>query len=92
VSPVELVELFLRRIESLNPKLNAYLTVSREQAVAAARAAEQEIARGENRRPLLGIPVSVKDLEMTSGIRSTVGSLVFRDNVPAEDSIQNHLR
>ena len=87
VSPVELTELFLRRIEALNPKLNAYLTVATEEAQASARAAEAAVSRREALGPLHGIPVSVKDLLQTKGIRSTAGSQAFRDHVPQEESI-----
>jgi aspartyl-tRNA(Asn)/glutamyl-tRNA(Gln) amidotransferase subunit A len=90
VSPVELTEQFLRRIERYNPQLNAYLTVTTEHALAAARRAEKELTRrrgsGGRRRPLLGIPVTLKDNIWTRGIRTTAGSKVLRDFVPAEDA------
>ena len=90
ISPVELTELFLRRIERHNPGLNAFLTVTREQAMASARRAEKEFSR--NRRaskrhhPLLGIPISLKDNLWTRGIRTTAGSKILRDFVPTEDA------
>ena len=87
VSSVELTEMFLQRIESLNPRLNAYLTVTREEALAAASKADRSRARGESLGPLHGVPVSIKDLELTRGIRSTMGSLAFKDYVPEEDSL-----
>jgi aspartyl-tRNA(Asn)/glutamyl-tRNA(Gln) amidotransferase subunit A len=87
VSSLELTELYLRRIEALNPRLNAYLTVTSDEALAAAKAADQTIASGELTGPLLGIPVSIKDLEATRGIRSTMGSLIFRDVVPDVNSV-----
>ena len=87
VSPLELTELFLRRIEELNPKLNAYLTVTAEEAMASARVAEQAVAKGDPLGPLHGIPVSLKDLDLTKGIRTTLGSLLFKDTVPDQDSI-----
>ena len=87
VSSVELTEMFLGRIEELNPILNAYLTVCGEEAVASARLADDRIGRGDEGEPLLGIPVSIKDLEVTKGIRSTMGSLAYRDYVPKIDSI-----
>ena len=87
VSVVELTEMFLRRIESLNPALNAYLTVTGDEALASANAADQELSRGESRGPLHGIPVSIKDLEMTKGVRTTAGSLIFQEHVPDLDSI-----
>ena len=87
VSSVELTEMFLGRIEELNPILNAFLTVCGEEAVASARQADERIGRGDGVGPLLGIPVSIKDLEVTKGIRSTMGSLAYRDYVPKIDSI-----
>jgi aspartyl-tRNA(Asn)/glutamyl-tRNA(Gln) amidotransferase subunit A len=79
--------MFLRRIEALNPKLNAYLTVTGEEALASARDADQALQRGESRGPLHGVPISIKDLEVTRGIRSTMGSAVFKDHIPDRDSI-----
>ncbi len=87
VSSLELTELYLKRIEALNPKLNAYLTVTADEALESARAADQSIAQGGPTAPLLGIPVSIKDLEATKGIRSTMGSLIFRDTVPDINSV-----
>ncbi len=87
VSSVELTEMFLGRIESLNPRLNAYLTVTPGEALAAASRADEASARGESLGPLHGVPVSVKDLELTAGIRTTMGSLAFRDYVPEQDSL-----
>ncbi len=86
VSSVELTEMYLRRIEEFNPRLNAYLTVSADEAMAQAREADASRARGE-RAPMLGIPTSIKDLEATKGIRSTMGSLVFDGMVPDRDSV-----
>ena len=86
VSSVELTEMYLRRIEEFNPRLNAYLTVSSDEAMAQAKEADAARARGE-RAPMLGIPTSIKDLEATKGIRSTMGSLVFDGMVPDRDSV-----
>ena len=86
VSIVELTEMFLKRIERLNPALNAYLTVTGDQAIASAKDAEQALLRGEAHGALHGIPISVKDLEITKGVRSTAGSLIFNDHVPNQDS------
>ena len=85
VSPVELTEACLRRIDALNPTLNAFLTVCGDEAMESAREAEK--SAGPDMPPLHGIPVAVKDLEATKGIRTTFGSLAFKDNVPDEDSI-----
>ena len=88
VSPVELVDLFLGRIERINPKLSAYLTVTDEYARAEAKNAERAVSRGESLGSLHGVPIAIKDLEYTKGIRTTMGSLVHKDFVPEEDSIE----
>jgi Asp-tRNA(Asn)/Glu-tRNA(Gln) amidotransferase A subunit family amidase len=75
VSPVELVDATLRRIEQLNPRVNAFITI-REAALDEARVAEGEIARGR-KAPLLGVPISIKDLMLTRGDRTTAGSRIF---------------
>ena len=87
IAPVELTELFLRRIEALNPRLNAYLTVAAEEALASARAAEKAVLNGGPQGALHGVPISVKDLELTKGLRSTAGSLIFKGLVPDHDSV-----
>jgi aspartyl-tRNA(Asn)/glutamyl-tRNA(Gln) amidotransferase subunit A len=90
ISPVELTNLFLRRIERQNSSLNAYLSITEEHALVAARRAEKQlVARRGSRNegfPLLGIPISIKDNIWTRGIRSTAGSKILRDFVPTEDS------
>ena len=87
VSSVEVTEHFLRRIESLNPQLNAYLTVSGERAVAEAQQADDAVARGGDCGPLHGVPIGVKDLTETAGIRTTNGSVFYRDYVPETDEL-----
>lgn len=87
VSPVEVVEAVLRRLERLNPVLNAYVTVTAEEARRAARAAERVVMRRSARPgPLIGVPFSVKDLVITKGVRTTFGTPLFRDHIPAEDA------
>jgi aspartyl-tRNA(Asn)/glutamyl-tRNA(Gln) amidotransferase subunit A len=86
VSPLELTRGCLERIEKLNPALNAFITATAESALAEARAAEQEIARGEWRGPLHGIPVALKDLIDTAGVRTTAASALCKDRVPTEDA------
>ena len=86
VSPVEATEAYLHRIESLNGDIRAYLTVTAEQARQAASDAETEIASGQYRGPLHGIPVAVKDQIYTEGIRTTGGSPVFDEFVPEYDA------
>ena len=85
LSPVELADAVLARIERLNPKLNAFLTVTADHARELARAAEARVVKGQLRGPLDGIPFSIKDLEPTAGIRTTYGSKFFEHNVPTED-------
>ena len=86
VSPVELTTACLARIERLNPVLNAFITVTGQQALADARAAEAEMTRGKRRSRLHGIPIALKDLFDTAGVRTTAGSAVFADRVPSSDA------
>jgi len=86
ISPVEITQDYLARIEKGNPALNAFVTVMAESALADARAAETEIARGEWRGPLHGIPVALKDLIDTAGVRTTAASALYKDRVPTEDA------
>src|SRR6478609_1458608 len=86
VSPVELTTACLARIEKLNPRLNAFITITSESALAQARQAEAEIRRGDWRGALHGIPLALKDLIDTAGVRTTAASSVFKDRVPTEDA------
>src|SRR5262249_24990789 len=81
LSPVEVVDTVLERIDGLNPALTAYVTVTADLARTRAREAEDALARGEE-KPLLGLPVSIKDLTATKGIRTTRGSLLYKDWIP----------
>jgi len=87
LSPVEIVETLLARIDKINPKVNAYCTVVPELARDAARKAEAEALRGGEIGPLHGVPVSVKDLTLTAGIRTTFGSKIFEHFIPEEDAL-----
>src|SRR5258708_17031937 len=86
ISPVELTQACLTRIERLNPILNAFITVTAESALQEAKTAEAEIARGEWKGPLHGIPLAVKDLAETVGVRTTAGSAVLEHFIPSEDA------
>ena len=86
ISPVELTRFYLSRIERLNPKLNAFLTVASESALAEALVAERELLRGRRRGALHGIPIALKDNIYTRNLRTTMGSLIMRDFVPSEDA------
>ncbi len=86
VSPVEVTEAFLARIEATESRLNAFITRTPERALADAKQAEAEIAAGNSRGALHGVPLALKDLYWTAGIRTTSGSVVETDFVPDEDS------
>jgi aspartyl-tRNA(Asn)/glutamyl-tRNA(Gln) amidotransferase subunit A len=86
LSPVELTEAYLRRIERWNPTLNAYLTVTAERALDDARTAAADLGAGRDRGPLHGIPLALTDLYATAGIRTTAGSKILADWVPDTDS------
>ncbi|MGH9537281.1 MAG: amidase [Terriglobales bacterium] len=86
VSPVDLAKECLARIEKLNPRLNAFITVTSDSALAQARQAEDEIRRGAWRGPLHGIPLALKDLIDTAGVRTTAASALFKDRIPSEDA------
>src|SRR5271155_2898354 len=89
LSPVDLTKLILSRIEQLNPKLNAYLTVTADLALSRAKKAETELLSrkaNRDRGPLHGIPISLKDNIHTSGIRTTAGSKILKDFIPKEDA------
>ena len=86
ISPVEAVEAYLERIQRIDPKVNSYITVCADQALADARQAEAEIQRGEYRGPLHGIPIGIKDQIYTQGIRTTDASKIRSDFVPDYDA------
>ena len=86
LSPVELTEECLARIEKLNPMLNAFITVTAESARAQARQAEADIRHGDWRGPLHGVPLALKDLIDTAGVRTTAASSQFKDRIPSEDA------
>src|SRR6476646_5151775 len=86
VSPVEVTEASLSAIEHLNPKLNAFITLTADSALAEARTAEAEIQRGNYRGPLHGVPIALKDIIDTAGVRTTAASALFKDRVPEHDA------
>jgi aspartyl-tRNA(Asn)/glutamyl-tRNA(Gln) amidotransferase subunit A len=86
VSSRELVAQSLREIERLDPKLNAFITVTAEAALAEAIERDEELARGIDRGPLHGIPIAHKDLMRTKGVRTTAGSEIFADYIPRRDA------
>jgi amidase len=86
VSPVEVLDADLAVIERVNPRLNAFVTLAAEQARAAARAAEAAVQAGAPVGPLHGLPVAIKDVTPTAGIRTTYASPLYRDHVPDEDA------
>ena len=86
ISPVEVTEAHITRIERLNPTLNAFVTVMGNGAREAARRAEAELAAGRWRGPLHGVPIGVKDIFDTADVRTTNGSSFYSDHVPTEDA------
>jgi aspartyl-tRNA(Asn)/glutamyl-tRNA(Gln) amidotransferase subunit A len=86
ISPVDLTRLFLKRIERLNPVLNAYVMITADDAIGQAKQAEDEIAQGRYRGPLHGIPFSIKDNIATRGVRTTAGSKVLEKWIPDFDA------
>jgi aspartyl-tRNA(Asn)/glutamyl-tRNA(Gln) amidotransferase subunit A len=87
LSPVELTRAYLARIEKINPRLNAYITVTGDSALEQARTLEAEMAKGRTRGPLHGVPIALKDNIDTAGVRTTAASAVFADRVPKEDAV-----
>jgi len=87
LSPVEVMDAVLSRIERLNPKVNAYCTLVADNAQQQAREAEVAVMRGDELGPLHGVPVSIKDMIFTRGIRTTEGSKIYENFVPDEDAI-----
>jgi amidase len=86
-SPHEVVQTLLARIDAVNPAVNAVVTLAREAAVWNARRATAALKRGAALPPLFGVPVAIKDVTPTAGIRTTHGSKLFEDHVPAEDAL-----
>jgi aspartyl-tRNA(Asn)/glutamyl-tRNA(Gln) amidotransferase subunit A len=86
LSPVDLTEAYLARIDEVDPAVGAYVTVTAERAREDAKRAADELARGNHRGPLHGIPIGLKDLIGTAGIRTTAGSILHADRVPAVDA------
>ena len=85
ISPVEIIEAHLKRIELTEPVLNSFITLTSEQALASAQKAESEIRSGNYRGPLHGIPVGLKDLFNTGGVKTTSGSRIFDNFIPERD-------
>ena len=86
LSSAEVVSAALERLRKLEPKLNAFITVLDEPALAAAKAADDEITHGQHRGPLHGVPITIKDMFATSGVRTTGASKILLDWVPNFDA------
>ena len=87
LSPVEIMDAVLSRIERLNPKINAYCTLVAESARKQAKEAEARVMKGEKLGPLHGVPISIKDLTFTKDIRTTFGSKIYENFIPQEDGV-----
>lgn len=85
LSPVELLESCLKRINAVNPALNAIVAMDEKGAKQAAKAAEKAVMRGESLGLLHGLPIGIKDLQATGGLKTTWGSLIYKDHVPEQD-------
>ncbi|WP_194476678.1 amidase [Bradyrhizobium sp. CCBAU 53338] len=87
ISPVEITSAVLARAEALQPKLNCFITICGDEAMAAAREAERKVMSGEPLGLLHGLPVTVKDIVNTKGVKTTFGAVPYKDNVPTEDAV-----
>jgi Asp-tRNA(Asn)/Glu-tRNA(Gln) amidotransferase A subunit family amidase len=88
ITPRELMQETLKRIEAINPKLNAFVSLQAERAMDEAKAMTERLAKGENLGPLAGLPIGVKDLEDAAGMVTSFGSIPYRENVAQHDSVQ----
>ncbi len=86
LSPVKLLESLLQRIDSLEPSLQAWVTIDRKLIIEEAHRRQKEISRGEIRGPLHGIPIGVKDIYYTAGVKTTGGSKIMADFIPDHDA------
>ena len=86
-SPLEVMQANLARIDAVNPQVNAIVTLARESALRDARRATAALRRGAALPPLFGVPVGIKDVTATAGIRTTYGSKLFEDHLPDEDAL-----
>ena len=86
-SPVEVVEAVLDRLEKVNPEINAFVTITADEARNSARLAEKRLASGEELPELFGVPITVKDLTDTAGVRTTYGCVAYSDYIPDEDAL-----
>jgi len=87
ISPVEVTRAVLARAEDLQPHLNCFITLCSDEAMAQAEAAERKVMAGEPLGLLHGVPVTVKDIVNTKGVKTTFGAVPYRDNVPGEDAV-----
>src|SRR4030065_1614330 len=87
IKPSEVMQAVLNRIDKVNPQINAFCTVDPDRAMAEAREADKRVVRGKAAGPLFGVPVSIKDLIETKGLRTTFGSLHLEKNIPQADAV-----
>ena len=87
IKPSEVMEAILARIDEVNPKVNAFCTLARDSAMAEARAADKKVTRAKSLGLLFGVPVSIKDLIFTKGLRTTFGSKMYENFVPDRDEV-----
>ena len=87
IKPSEVMEAILARIDRVNPKINAFCTLARDSAIAEARAADKKVARAKSLGPIFGVPISIKDLIFTKGVRTTFGSKMHENFIPDQDEV-----
>jgi len=87
ISPVEITRAVLARAQALQPELNCFITLCGDEAMDAAREAERKMMAGEPLGLLHGLPVTVKDIVNTRGVKTTFGAVSYKDNIPTEDAV-----
>ena len=87
VSPLEVMQAVLARIDAVNPQVNAFVTLARDAALRESRQATAGLRRGKTLPPLFGVPVGIKDVTQTKGLLTTYGSTLFKDHVPDADAL-----
>jgi len=86
ISSIEIVESCLEEIERVNTKINAFVTLDKHGAIKAAKTADKEIKSGKHRGPLHGIPIGIKDIIDTQGVRTTSGSAIYKEYIPKSNA------
>ena len=86
ISPVEITKIYLDRIDKFDGRLNSYITVTADSALESAKFAEEQLMKGNDLGLLHGIPISIKDTQMTKGVKTTSGTLIYKDRIAEADA------